>query len=123
MDVEWDLEQFSNATPLGLALAVTAKNSLVNRDINCFVIKISKYNAAYQCLKTVESHIGLPCDARPSCCQEPQDQAAAAKDLRALPAFWLRPLACKPSYKRSYSFMGKPDITSSEPATSESCLA
>ena len=91
------MEQFSNAAYLNLALAIKAKNSLVHRDISCFATKSSNYYAASQCLKIVESHVSLPYEARPNYLQVSQDQAAAAKNLRALPTFWLSLLACNPS--------------------------
>lgn len=96
MDVERDLEQSPNAASLGLALAIKARNSPVHRDFSWFAIESSTYYATYQCLETVESHVGLPCNARPSCPQVAQDQAAAAKGLWALPAVQLSHLSAIP---------------------------
>lgn len=58
-----------------------ARNSLVHGDIHQLTIKSSKYYAAYQGMKAVESHVSLPCNARPRCPQVAQNQAATAEGL------------------------------------------
>ena len=91
------MEQSSNAACRSLALTIKTKNSLVHRNLSCFTTKSSNYYAASQCLKTVESHVNLPYEARPNYHQVSQYQAAAARNLRPLPTFRLSPLACNPS--------------------------